>query len=226
MKKTLFITTLLISFSIHLNTTYAQAGFGMPGSPGQQRNQNPTINQEGEFIPQGNPGQEKNEMKIFDQTEDDLLDINHRSQEGSNFGLNNARERMSDVAKSVQNLLSTIDTSGGIGRQVSEIAKQQQEAQAQITQTLDEMENRRGFARQIFGPDYAALKQMERVIYQNQNRIQQLQMLKNNIQNEAEEANLQNAIQNMLEQNTALQEQIKFQEDKPGMFGWLIKIFN
>ena len=53
---------------------------------------------------------------------------------------------------------------------------------------------------------------------QNKLRIQQLQQLANQVQNQADQTQIQEAIQVLTEQNTALQEQIQAEENIGSLF--------
>jgi tRNA A37 methylthiotransferase MiaB len=61
---------------------------------------------------------------------------------------------------------------------------------------------------------------------QNQLRIQQLQELQNQIANQAEETQIQELIQALVEQNTALEDKIQAEEQVGSVFGWLLKLFS
>lgn len=135
----------------------------------------------------------------------------------------NALEHMSEVSKQVQ-LLLQVKTTGGIGEQVREIAREQNQAQNQIGDELKKLENRNGFYKRLFGPDYKAIKNLNRQIEQNQLRIRLLEQLSNQVQNQAGQTQLQETIQALNEQNTLLREQMKAEEKINSLFGWLFKL--
>ena len=59
---------------------------------------------------------------------------------------------------------------------------------------------------------------------QNQLRVQQLQRLQTQVANQADEAQIKEAIQAFVEQNTALANQIQAEEQVGSLFGWLAKL--
>jgi hypothetical protein len=146
--------------------------------------------------------------------------------EASQVGSVKTQQSMSTVSEAVKSFLETSDNTNGIGKQVSDIAKQQQGAQQQMGKALTGIESRVGLAKKLFGPNYKAIKEMKKLMEQNQLRIQQLQQLQNQTQNQGEETQLREMIQAMTEQNTALQSQVQAEEGVKSAFGWLIKLFN
>ena len=130
-----------------------------------------------------------------------------------------AREHMSVVAETVEELLTTREDQGGIGQQVRVVAREQVQAQNQIEVELNKMEK-------LFGPDYKAVNSLKMQMEQNQLRIQQLEALKLEVTNEADETQLETMIVALTNQNTALSDQIMAEEGVSSLFGWLIRLFS
>jgi len=131
---------------------------------------------------------------------------------------------MGTVAAQVQDLLK-VRTTGGIGEQVRQIAQEQTQAQDQIQTELGKVEGRGGFLKSLIGPDYQALKNMQKAMEQNQLRIGQLEQLQNQLANQSDIVMVQETIQALTEQNTALQDRVNLEERVGSMFGWLFKLF-
>ncbi|OGG11737.1 hypothetical protein A2Z00_01395 [Candidatus Gottesmanbacteria bacterium RBG_13_45_10] len=136
----------------------------------------------------------------------------------------NTQEQMGTVAAQVQDLLK-VRTTGGIGEQVRQIAQEQNQAQNQIQTELGKVEARGGLLKSLIGPDYQALKNMQKAMEQNQLRIGQLEQLQNQLANQSDIAMVQETIQALTVQNTALQNRVNLEERSGGMFGWLFKLF-
>jgi len=148
---------------------------------------------------------------------DKLKSVNPRSE--------NARQRMSVVAQTVEELLTTQGAKGGIGQQVSEVAKEQQQTQQEIEGELNKLEARQGWVKKLFGPDYKAIKNLNQQVEKNRLRIRQLGQLQTQVANQADQTQIQEAVQALVEQNTALQEQTQAEEQVRSLFGWLFKMF-
>jgi len=79
--------------------------------------------------------------------------------------------------------------------------------------------------KKLFGPDYGAIKNLKQQMEQNRLRIQLLTELQNQVINQADEIQLEEAIQALIDQNISLEEQLQTEEQIGSIFGWLIKLF-
>lgn len=182
--------------------------------------------------PTGSPVKNQNQVSTQNMGEDTNLQVRTEEQEsteaGNGVGLENknpnAVEHMSIVAQKVQELLQ-VRTKGGIGDQVREIARTQNQAQDQIQIHLDEIEAKGNLVKSLFGPDYKAIKNLEQLLEQNQLRIQSLQQLMVQVTNEADKTTIQETIEALTQENTSLQEIISAEEEIKSLFGWLVKLF-
>lgn len=137
----------------------------------------------------------------------------------------NALDHMSDVAKQVQQLLQQ-RTSGGIGEQVRLIAQEQQKEQIQTEEELTKVDNRGQFAKLFIGPNYAALGNLEKQIERNQTRIEQLEELKTQLTSQSEIDTVNQTIEALIAQNTALQDRVNQEEQNKSLFGWLFRLIS
>jgi hypothetical protein len=180
--------------------------------------------------PEGNTVRNQNQIQVQNEGEDPEMLIQTQEQQrlqdqDGTPRSTTAREHMSQVEEKVEELLSE-DRQGGIGPQVREVAQAQQQAQTKIQTALAKLESKTGFMRRLFGPDLNAVDELNQQMEQNQVRIQELEQLATQTQNQAEETQLQEMIQALVQQNTALGEQVRAEEANTGMFGWLMRLFN
>ncbi|MBU0708415.1 hypothetical protein KJ596_01530 [Patescibacteria group bacterium] len=112
-----------------------------------------------------------------------------------------------------------------LGEQVKIKAREQEQAHLEIQQQLDKLETRKGIVRWLAGPDYKAIQKLEQLKDGNLLRIQQLNNLKIQTQNQAEETILQNTVQAIEQENTALQEEIQDERETRSLFGWMFRFF-
>jgi hypothetical protein len=131
---------------------------------------------------------------------------------------------MSEVAKKVEELLTTRTTKGGIGDKVREVAREQTQAQEQIKQQLKLIEDRRGWLKKLIGPNYKAIKNLQQQLEQNQQRIRQLTQLATEITNQEDKTLIQETITALGQQNTELQARIQAEEQTTSLFGWLAQL--
>jgi len=127
----------------------------------------------------------------------------------SQQGQVNAEQHKSAVADFVQGLLQIADRQGGIGEQVRTIAQQQNQSASTTVQAMEQIQTRSRIKTFLMG-----------------NRLEQLNKLMENVQNTAEETELQNQIQALEQEQTKIEDFIESQEGQFSLFGWLLKLFN
>lgn len=193
-----------------------------------------TQNQQGAQTasPTGTQVKNQNQVSTKNMGEETNLQVSTSEEEGTRSGDGvglanknpNAVEHMSTVAQKVQELLQ-LRTSGGIGDQVREIAQEQNQAQTQIKNQIDKIESKAGIAKTLFGPDYKGLNVLQQQLDQNQLRIEKLQSLMDQLTNQSDITAVQETIQALTDQNTALQDIINLETQTKSVFGWLVKLF-
>ena len=179
--------------------------------------------------PTGIQVKNKNQIQTQNKGEEQQLQIQTREEEGERGESLQTRsqvalEHMSEVAIKVQQLLQ-VKNSGGIGEQVRQVAREQNQAQEQISTELEKINSRGRLARFFFGGNYQAVRNLEKLLEQNQLRIQQLQQLENKLTNQADLTKVQETIQALIQENTSIQERIEAEVQIKSLFGWLLQLF-
>jgi hypothetical protein len=181
--------------------------------------------------PQGDVVRNQNEVKTQNQGEAQMLQVTtaekeqHGQETTETTGKkgNNAEEKsdmakskMSEVAKKVQELKETYETwGGGIGKEISEFAKQHNEGQKNARENVNKLDKQPKFLKFFMGADKNALNELKNLMQQNQVRVKQLEKLKVKFANQADQDKIQQTINAMVTENTALQEKIQVEEDIP-----------
>jgi arginine utilization protein RocB len=214
MKKYILLLTLISALTISPTLISAQGvqqkTKTSPSPTGNQvQNQNQTQNQ----------GEEQ-QIQIQEQE-----NLDNATGGGSQNRNQNAVQNMSEVAKYVQ-LLQQIRTTGGIGDQVREVAREQNQAQIQIQEQINKLDSKGKLARFLTGTDYGAVKNLKAQLDQNQLRIKQLEQLQTQLSNQGDIQTVQATIQALIQENTTLQERISTEEQTKSLFGWLIRFFS
>lgn len=179
--------------------------------------------------------QVQNQVKTQNQGEDSQLMVETKEETSLNKagdGVKNesprsdvAKERMSNVAIQVEELLTNKTMKGGVGEQVRQIASEQKQAQEQVKSDSDTIGSRKGLIKSLIGPDYKSLKKLENQVEANQLRIEKLTELKTQLTNKSDIAMIEATIQALTEQNTQLQKTATDEMQSKSMFGWLFKYF-
>jgi hypothetical protein len=224
MKKLIFIAPVLLAFGLVLPVFAANNNQAGAQQVQQQIKTSPS--------PSGNQIQNQNQIETKNQGEDSQIQENTQEQEnlgeeqgdGSQNRNQNAVENMSTVALKVQELLQ-LRTTGGIGEEVRQVAREQNQAQTQIQAQLDKINSKGQLARFLTGTDYGAVKNLEAQLEQNQLRIKQLEQLQNKLVNQGDITMVKETIQALIEENTSLQEIITTEGQLKSLFGWLFKLF-
>ncbi len=224
MKKSILFTSILILAFLLISPAFAANGNQGIGANAQ--GQETTLPS-----PSGNQVKNQNRVGTQNQGEESQLQVQNQEEEslGTGEGLQTrsqtAIQNMSQVAIHVQELLQ-IRTSGGIGQEVRLIAQEQNQAQEEIQEQIGKLENKGKFARFLTGTDYGAVKNIKQQLIQNELRIEKLQELLNQLSNQGDIEMVQETIQALIQENTALQEMVAAEEKTFGLFGWLFRLFN
>ncbi len=135
-----------------------------------------------------------------------------------------AQENMSEVAKKVHELLQDPERFGGIGEQVRVIAQNQNEAQNRLENHYEQLQNRAGFVKMLFGADQNSIEGIKEVITENEGRLAELIELKDSAETVEEAEELDSMIEAISEQNLSLLQQT-IEEDGAGLFKGILRRF-
>ena len=247
MKVAVCLLVLLLVSSVVIaanpNASHGQNDTGGPEvNQTGQAGQNQTGNQTGQGTGQGqqietrNQGEEGNltiqtQQRVRARNVSELRNmIQERSQE-MNQELKNLTKSEEKVYKNqntvrlaVHSLLAMENLTGGIGKNISQIAREFNNSVRATIKSEEKIQNRNRLVKFLFGGDDEAAGEMEQEVNQNQERIQNLKQLKEKC-NCTEEVNaiLQEQIQNMEQEQNRLQELAQNEKKSKGLFGWLWK---
>ncbi len=179
--------------------------------------------------PTGNAVQKQNQVRV--QNEGELTEIKTNTQEQESLEGKQvsprsemAEEKMSEVASKVEELLVARTTKGGIGEEIRQVAQEQKTAQEQMRSEIKKLGERGIWLKSLIGPDFQAIKRMEKLMEQNQLRIEELAQLKNQLSNQGDLVRVQETLQMMIEQDTAIKEMIESENGSSSLFGWLFRL--
>lgn len=143
----------------------------------------------------------------------------------SDKGMQAINDHASQVAQRVQELLNDPELEGGIGEQVREVARAQNQAQEQIREQVRAIESRGQVMRFFFGSDQQAVKGLEKQLQQNKDRLAKLEELENEAPTEDVQAQIQAARDALQDQNEALDQAVAAEKQVRGIFGRLSSLF-
>lgn len=139
-----------------------------------------------------------------------------------NKGQQKVLEKQNDVRLAVHNLLAMENLTGGIGKQVSAIAKDFNNSVQKTVEAEEKIESRGFLKRIFFGGDSEAAQALQDEIAQNKEKIQQLLDLDQQARLKEEiKQTLQEQIQILQQEQDRLQERADKELASKGIFGWL-----
>lgn len=129
-----------------------------------------------------------------------------------------------EVRLAVHTLLAMENITGGIGPQVSAVAREFNNSASQSWQLEERIRNRDAVSRFFFGGDQVSAAELASLNVQNQNRIRQIeQLMANESLDEETRAMLQEQLAIMEQENTRLGQVSSSEQQSRGIFGWLGK---
>jgi hypothetical protein len=151
----------------------------------------------------------------------------HKSLENLNATLRNVssgeRDRIkneNEVRIAVTTLLDVEDLSGGIGRNVSAIARDFNNSASSVRKIEDRIHSRSSFVRLFFGGDREAARELANQTAQNDARIVELRQLINNASLNSEvRATIEDQVRIIQLEQERLQQLSKREQEDRGLFG-------
>jgi len=148
----------------------------------------------------------------------------NQSMQGLKEELKEMYQNQNRVRLAVHALLAMENLTGGIGRNVSQIAKEFNNSVQATIRAEERIQTRNMLMRFFFGGDEQAAEEMEQEVNRNRERIQELRRLMQECECDEEvKAMLQEQIQNMEQEQNRIQELAQNEKKSKGIFGWLWK---
>ncbi|OGZ18718.1 MAG: hypothetical protein A2175_00315 [Candidatus Nealsonbacteria bacterium RBG_13_42_11] len=225
MKNKFLVASMLVIVSAFAVNVYAVGQNSDSGTGSQIQQQTQTANQ-GE----DNQVQVQNSDQAQGETSNQAQSQNQNQEQNTSTagqqGQITSEQHRSVVAGFVQSLLQVADREGGIGEQVRTIAQQQNQSASTTIQAMEKVQTRSRVKTFFFGSDYKNLGSLRSEMVQTENRLEQLNVVMENVQNEGDKTEIQSQIQTLEQEQIKIENFIKAQEGKFSLFGWLVKLFN
>ncbi|MBU0530185.1 MAG: hypothetical protein KKC05_00790, partial [Nanoarchaeota archaeon] len=136
----------------------------------------------------------------------------------------NTYQNQNRVKLAVHAMLAMENLTGGIGQNISKIAKEFNNSVNKTIKSEEKIQNRDMFTKFFFGGDEVAAGEIENEVIQNQERIQELKKLRETCTCDEEVKNiLQEQIQSLEQEQTRLNQLSNGEKSNKGLFGWLWK---
>jgi len=216
--KKMIITLLVLNLIIPLVLGQGQQG-GQQSGTGQQQTGQETGSETGQQVQK----KARNTTELRQMIQERQQEMN-QSMQGLKKELKEMYQNQNRVRLAVHALLAMENLTGGIGRNVSQIAREFNNSVQATIRTEERIQTRNMLMRFFFGGDEQAADEMEQEVNRNRERIQELRRLMQECECEEEvKAMLQEQIQNMEQEQNRIQELAQNEKKSKGIFGWLWK---
>lgn len=176
--------------------------------------------------------QAQQQQQLQDGTGDGLPDQNQAQsvqqvqlQNGTGEGSMVQQQRMSQVGNAVQEMLQMAEQNAGVDQQLRNAAQVQMQTQEQLEANLEQVQSRSGLAEFFIGPNYNAINAARELLEQNREQIRELNEVKNQLMNQAEQQNLAEQIQIIEQANQEVENSLEDSQKGFSLLGWLFRLF-
>lgn len=245
MKNKILIISLLVVI-VSIGNVYAMGQNVNSGAVNQVNQQTQVVNQgetnqvqsnnqvqSGNTLNSGIQNQEQSQQQVQDGTGDGNQVQNQQqnqnqtsNQEENNQVQNvNAQQRRSQVANAVQEMIQVAERSGGIGEQIRTIAQAQNQNQVKLEESVEAVQKRSDIVKFIIGPNYKEIGSAERILEQNREQIQQINQIKTQLENSADQQVLTEQVQLLENANLEIENALNNSQNGFSLLGWMFKLF-
>lgn len=158
-------------------------------------------------------------------TKEAEIETDNQIVEQNNKGKINSETHRSVVATFVQSLLAVADRDGGIGKQVREIAQQQNDTKEESSAAIDKIEKRSKFKTFLLGTDYKNIGVLRSEMVKTRNQIEQLKRLADKANSKKNSDDIQSQIKILEQEQEDINTFISQNESEFSLFGWAAKLF-
>jgi len=138
----------------------------------------------------------------------------------------NIYQNQNRVRLAVHSLLAMENLTGGIGQNISQIAREFNNSVQATIRAEERIQTRNAIVRFFVGGDEEAAEEIEQEVNQNRLRIQQLTQLRNDCNcSEEIKTMIQEQTQNMEQEQTRLEQLAQNEKQNKGLFGWFFAWF-
>jgi hypothetical protein len=222
--KILIVSTLALAFasSIDANQATSQKGnIQVENIQNQEQNEKQVQNQNKDI-----QNQEQNEKQVQNQNKD-IQNQEQNEKQVQNQEMGRTRTESSTfnkVASSIQEMLQINEENNEIKEQIRNIAQIHIQNHEKLETNLQVIQNRNSLVRFFIGPNYNEIKNANKLLEQNRERIEQLNQIKDQLSNQANAQILGQQIQNLKEANLEIENSLIATQKRFSLFGWAFKL--
>jgi len=202
------------------------------GSQGLMQNRNQVDTEIIDINSESDPALEDSELEMGNQRNREELLIGIDGNEGQKNkgevqGLSEQTvARRSRVANSVQEMLRVAERNEGVGTQIREIAQAQNRIQEEADTALNQAQERKGFVNFLIGSDNSNLNIAAEKLIKHQEKIEELEIVKDELENETDREILTQQIGIMEQVSSEIEKEVTGERQGFSLFGWVSILFS
>lgn len=127
------------------------------------------------------------------------------------------------MGNAIQTMLRIAERNQGEAGQTGNQIQAHIETHRELQENALRLEERNRFTRFLIGPDQDAIRKSEALLEQNRLRIQEMDQVRDRLQDEADRGQFQEQLRILEEEQTRLEERIRSASEGFSLFGWLFR---
>ncbi|MCC7004728.1 hypothetical protein IT397_02310 [Candidatus Nomurabacteria bacterium] len=135
-------------------------------------------------------------------------------------------EHRSVVANFVKSLLNVADREGGIGKEVREVARAQNDSATTTAEAMRKVDNRGALRTFLFGADYKNLGVIRSELATASSSVEKLQNLLSRTVSASDKAEIEAQIKVLKDEQAKVEAYVNSRESVFSLFGWFNKLFS
>jgi len=132
----------------------------------------------------------------------------------------------STISNLANELNEVADRDGGIGKELREVAKEQNNSKEKTAKAMEKVEDRGGLKTFFIGTDYKNLGDLRSAMVTTENHISRLMKAKERAADADVATDLGEQIVALQAEKNKIESFIKDNESKFSLFGWFVRLFN
>jgi hypothetical protein len=228
--KNIILTVILLGIVL-VGNAYAVGQNSNPGTANQQtqvdnRGENTQIKND-DMVNSGGQVQQQTQQQLQDGTGDGNQVQNQINNQEETKQVQNDSEiqRRSQVSNAVQEMIQMAERNGGVGEQIRTIAQTQNQNQIKLEESIEKVQKRSNLVKFIAGPDYKEINSAKKILEQNREQIQQINQIKMQLENSADQQVLTKQVQLLEVANLEIENVLNNSQKGFSLLGWMFKLF-
>lgn len=167
--------------------------------------------------------EEQNQSQVENATQENQLK-NQKSNDANTNQPPSIKEQTKIIGERLSNLIGDEKIDNEITNQIENFFNKNENIQNDAQEQLKTLQSKQGIIRKLFGTDQRIVENLEKQIKINEEKLNQLEKLKLNINDEQARQEIEKIIENTNQENQKLADQIRNEKNIRGALSWFVDI--